>query len=320
MQEIGVGSRLIRESPIAVVDLETTGLNPGADRIVEVSVVRVDPDQPPQLVFDTLVHPMRRVAATEIHGITDDDVANAPQFREIAGELIGAMSDCVVAAYNVYFDIKFLAFELNNAGVNLVPPHLCLMYIRPMLGLGPRCRLEEACYSHNICYEVPHVAAYDAQASARLLEHYLQIMKERGISTFSELAQLRYYKFVESFDNDPLPSASALNLGCCEQLCSRSSRIMEVKIDPTRYALDEYWDALTTVLADLEITDEEVEYITNERKRLGLQEEQLRVLHARAFANAITQFVDDQWLDDEESQKLRRLRQCLSKIGWVPGE
>jgi hypothetical protein len=51
-----------------------------------------------------------------------------------------------------------------------------------------------------------------------------------------------------------------------------------------------------------------------------LPNERLRVLHARAFASAIAQFCDDQELDDNELIKLRRLHQCLSKLGWAPGE
>ena len=60
----------------------------------------------------------------------------APTFAEISGDVVRAMADCVVAAYNVYFDIRFLSYELQAAGLGDVPPHLCLMYLRPLLGLG----------------------------------------------------------------------------------------------------------------------------------------------------------------------------------------
>jgi DNA polymerase-3 subunit epsilon len=111
---IGITNRRITESPIAIFDFETTGLTPGVDRIVEASVVRVEPGKKPNLVLDTLVNPMRPVAATEIHGITDEDVKKAPTFSEIAEELVAALSDSAAAAYNVYFDIKFLSYELSQ--------------------------------------------------------------------------------------------------------------------------------------------------------------------------------------------------------------
>src|SRR5512134_1746588 len=102
----GILGVAVGEVSVAVVDIETTGLHAGADRVVEMSVVRVDPGGQPVLAVNTLVNPRRPVAATEIHGITDDDVADAPTFADIAGDVAGAISDAVLMAYNVYFDMR----------------------------------------------------------------------------------------------------------------------------------------------------------------------------------------------------------------------
>lgn len=122
----GIHDRPVAETPIAVFDFETTGLNPGYDRVIEVSVTRLDPGRPPRLVLDTLVNPRRRVSATEIHGITDGDVADAPKFGEIAGDLLAAISGSVLTGYNVYFDLRFLAAELERVGVAPECPYFCL--------------------------------------------------------------------------------------------------------------------------------------------------------------------------------------------------
>jgi DNA polymerase III epsilon subunit-like protein len=82
----GIIDHPIHNTPIAIVDFKTTGLTPGIDRVIEISVVKVVPGRQPYLAFDTLVNPNRLVAATEIHGITDDDVADAPQFSDITGD------------------------------------------------------------------------------------------------------------------------------------------------------------------------------------------------------------------------------------------
>ena len=100
--ESGINQLLIAQTPVAIIDFETTGLTAGLDRVVEVSVVRVDPDQKPRLVLDTLVNPNRPMGATEIHGITDADVQQAPKFSDIADEVLAVTAGCVVAAYNVY--------------------------------------------------------------------------------------------------------------------------------------------------------------------------------------------------------------------------
>ena len=316
----GIASQPIHETPVAIIDFETTGLTAGADRVIEVSVVRVDPGQKPCLVLDTLVNPHRHVAATEIHGITDADLENAPYFHEIAGELLGVLEGCVLAAYNVYFDIKFLNFEMANAGIEHEPPHFCLMYMRPLLGLGSRCKLQEACRHHGINYDATHIAAQDALASGQLLKCYLDELHRQQIRTYNDLTRLRNYRFLKSFVNDPFPSPSAFDLSGCDHLWSRVGHVHETVVDPTHKAIREYWDTLKTVVADLKITDEELRYVVAERNRLGLAKEQIRVLHARAFANAIAQFCDDEWLDDKELTKLRRLHQCLSTLGWAPGQ
>jgi DNA polymerase-3 subunit epsilon len=213
--ERGIQGRLIKETPIAVLDFETTGLSPGGDRVIEISVVRRDPGQRPRLVFDTLVNPGRRVAATHVHGIRDADVADAPAFGEIAGDLVEVLSGCVLSAYNVYFDIRFLEYELALAGVNRIPPHFCLMYLRPMLGLGDRCRLDAACACHGITLEAAryHSAAADTVASGELLELCLERIDLQGLRTFGDLARLRAsYKFLQSFSLHPLPGPAEFQL------------------------------------------------------------------------------------------------------------
>lgn len=99
----GVVNRSVLEIPVAVVDLETTGLYPGGDRIVELAVVRIEPKRQPTLVLDTLVNPRRSVSGTEIHGITNSDVAGAPTFEDIAGNLVAAIAGCVLASYQCLF-------------------------------------------------------------------------------------------------------------------------------------------------------------------------------------------------------------------------
>lgn len=314
----GIADRLISETPVAIIDFETTGLTAGHDRVVEVSVVRVDPGQAPQLAFDTLVNPRRPMAATEVHGITDADVANAPSFADIAGEVVAATSGCVVAAYNVYFDVQFLEFELGNAGVDQIPPHFCLMYLRPMLGLGSRCKLEEACKSHGVERTPSHIAAADAMASAELFVKYLAEIEAKGVSTYGELAKLKKYKFVDSFRLAPLPDASAFGLSRFAGAVSRAGAATGAS--PVITPAAAYWDLLKSVLVDLEVTDEELRAIKAEQEASGITAEEVRMLHARAFASVISQFAVDKRIDDAEQRRLRRLHECLVKLGWAPGQ
>jgi DNA polymerase-3 subunit epsilon len=198
-------TRPIADVPVAVLDFETTGMWPGVDRVVEVSIVRVEPGREPELVLDTLVNPSRRMGCTYVHGITDRDVLDAPRFEQVAGRVLRAVAGCVVAAYNASFDVRFLEHELGGVGVQHPFPHLCLMYLRPMLGFGKHCRLGAACWEHGIALTYAHTAAADAHAAARLWTVYRREIAARNIRTFAELAAVKRYKFTGSFDRAPHP-------------------------------------------------------------------------------------------------------------------
>lgn len=312
----GILDQPIAETPVAIIDFETTGLNAGRDRAVEVSVVRRDPGKEPRLVFDTLINPERRVGGTEIHGITDEDVADAPKFNDIASDVLRAASGCVVASYNVYFDIKFLEEEFRRSGLGHTAPHFCLMYMRPMLGLGSRCSLEDACRAHGVDYASAHVASSDALAGANLLEIYLGALQERGVETFGDLARLKSYKFIDSFSRRPFRSTRQPDDGPVEHWKSR----VIPKEPPRPNPLVEYWNALLAVITDLEITDEEIAYLDEKRRALTLDDDQVRMLHARVFSAAISQFIEDERIDERESRKLKRLSACLGRLGWAPGQ
>lgn len=111
--------RLGLTRPLAFLDLETTGISPETDRIVEVAVVLLHPDGT-SARWERLVHPGRAIPAeaTAVHRISDADVAGAPPFRELAAELAALLADCDIAGFNVArFDLKLLSTELARAGV-----------------------------------------------------------------------------------------------------------------------------------------------------------------------------------------------------------
>lgn len=317
----GIANNKINETPIAVVDLETTGLRPGFDRVVEISVFKKEPGKSSYLAFDTLVNPKRPVSATEIHGITDEDVKNAPTFDDIAGDFVDALSGCVIAAYNVYFDIKFLERELKQTGVSYLPPYFCLMYMRPLLNLGHRCNLETACHKHGINFDcrTAHIAASDAEVSAKLMEYYLDVMSDRKISTFGQLSHLKSYKFLDSFRYAPLPKAKSFNLKKSKKFLSRA-KCRPVGVALGRQVISECWDSLRSVLADLDIPEREFKGTLDIRRENRLPKKKMHAFHTKAFASVISRFISDKTLDYNKVLKLKRLSQCLSKLGWVLGE
>ena len=107
--------------PLAVFDLETTGVDVEKDKIVQLAIIRVEP-YGTRRTFETLVNPERPIPpeATAVHGIKDTDVANAPTFAQVRREVEELLMDADLAGYNsVRFDQPLLAAELKRAGSEL---------------------------------------------------------------------------------------------------------------------------------------------------------------------------------------------------------
>jgi len=111
---------LILNKPIAFFDLETTGIKVATDRIVEISLVKILPSGK-QEVYTKRVNPGMPIPprSTEIHGITDEDVKDAPRFEEIAKEVSNFIGNADLAGYNSNkFDIPLLVEEFLRADVD----------------------------------------------------------------------------------------------------------------------------------------------------------------------------------------------------------
>lgn len=106
--------------PLAFFDLETTGINVGSDRIVEIAILKAMPDGS-ELVKTLRVHPDMPIPlqSSLIHGIYDKDIADAPKFNEVAAEIAEFIGDADLAGYNSNrFDIPVLLEEFLRAGVD----------------------------------------------------------------------------------------------------------------------------------------------------------------------------------------------------------
>lgn len=105
--------------PLAVLDLETTGLNPQSDRIVEISVLLIQPDGS-RLSKTRRVNPGVPIpaGAAAVHGIRDEDVAGEPRFAQIARAFAEFLSGADITGFNVRgYDLPLLRHEFERAGV-----------------------------------------------------------------------------------------------------------------------------------------------------------------------------------------------------------
>lgn len=108
------------EKPIVFFDLETTGVNIGTDRIVEISILKVFPNGNKESKT-WLVNPEVEIPknASDIHGITNEKVVTEPTFKELAPKVSEMIAGCDLAGFNSNrFDIPLLAEELMRAGID----------------------------------------------------------------------------------------------------------------------------------------------------------------------------------------------------------
>jgi DNA polymerase-3 subunit epsilon len=188
--------RLNLKNPIIFFDLETTGINIAADRIVEISYLKVDlngNESSKTLRLNPEMPIPEKVVA--IHGITNEDVKDAPTFNEVAKSLARDFEGCDLGGYNsVKFDIPLLAEEFLRAGVDIdlksrkfVDAQVIFMKMEP--------RTLTAAYKFFVNKELDN--AHSAEADTRATYEVLQ-------------AQLDHYSNLEN-DIGKLAEFSAYN-------------------------------------------------------------------------------------------------------------
>jgi len=110
----------------AVVDLETTGGIPKRDKITEIAIIVYDGEK---IIaeFQSLINPERSIPAniTRITGISNDMVADAPKFYEVAKQVVEYTEGCIFVAHNVRFDYQFLVREFKQLGYTFTRRNLC---------------------------------------------------------------------------------------------------------------------------------------------------------------------------------------------------
>jgi DNA polymerase-3 subunit epsilon len=193
--------RLIEGTDFVVVDVETTGMSPVEDRITEIAMMRVRDGRIAE-EFSTLVNPLMTIPAyiTDLTGIDNIMVAEAPTAREVVPSMTEFLGDSVFTAHNASFDWSFVSstarrerlLELANDRLCTVRLTRRILPFLPSRSLGPVARFLD------ITIPQRHRASGDAYATALILIRYLTYLQRKyALRTVGEVLRFQEWKTSE---------------------------------------------------------------------------------------------------------------------------
>lgn len=298
--------------PIAVIDVETTGLFPFRhDRIVEVAAVTLGADGCIEHEFESLVNPVRDIGPSSIHGLNSEDVLYAPQFAEIAAALVDVLSGTVaIAAHNVRFDRQFLEIEFSRLGYQF--PDCFSICTMQMAGGG---KLSDCCRNHGFSPEgEAHQALTDARAAARLLTSLLAD-DPRMVRQLNQLTPIQWPAISAVTKRPVTRDASRRHQTELPTFIQRllGRRRDHALPDATEGAVIAYGALLDRVLEDRRVDDNEADALVETATRWGLSVEQVDHTHRDYLNQLVIAAVADGIVTDTERNDLKLVARLLGQ-------
>lgn len=176
-------------SEFVVFDVETTGLSPAKDKIIEIGAVKVNNGAVVE-EFHSMINPGQIISEniTKITGITNDMVKDSPAISEILPNFIEFIGNSPLIAHNASFDMGFLyeaareqKFKVNNAVVDT------LMLSRILIPTLEKYKLGFIAKSLNIQFDVAHRAVDDAVTAAKIWFELVKLLREKGIINLNQI-------------------------------------------------------------------------------------------------------------------------------------
>ena len=176
--------------PLAVIDLETTGIDLATDKIIEIAIVKLMPDGT-IVKKRKLVNPQKPIPAssTKVHGITDEMVKDAPTFKQVANEIKQFLNSCDLSGYNSNrFDVPMMVEEFLRSGLEFSMEGRKLLDVQKIFHMMEQRTLSAAYkfYCDKIL-ENAHSAEADATATLEILHAQVERYPQLGLTIESIL-------------------------------------------------------------------------------------------------------------------------------------
>ena len=177
----------MKEKRYTIIDIETTGGSAARERITEIAIVVHDGTKIIE-TFETLINPERSIPLyiTQITGISDVMVADAPKFYEVAKRIVQLTEGCVFVAHNVRFDYGFVQEEFRRLGYTFSRQQLCTVKLSRVAFPGLRSYALGNLIQHfGIQVNDRHRALADTLATVEIFEKIL--LKEENLKAATQM-------------------------------------------------------------------------------------------------------------------------------------
>ncbi len=194
--EVDLEQRILGETDFVVFDLETTGAKTPPCRITEIGAYRVQKGVITE-EFQTLVNPESPIPMfiSQLTGITDRMVKDAPRFSEVAADFLNFIGDSILVAHNAHFDLKFLNSEIGriHRDYRVGNQHLCTVKMsRKLLPHIENHRLNTVADYYRVSLVNHHRATDDARATAHIFVNLLDELQNLGVKDLAAAKKLKF--------------------------------------------------------------------------------------------------------------------------------
>ncbi|OPJ57129.1 PolC-type DNA polymerase III [Alkalithermobacter paradoxus] len=182
-------NNLTLEQTFIVFDIETTGLSSINDRITEIGAVKIKNSKIVDR-FSALVNPEIDIPYNiqQLTGITNDMVKSAKTIEQVLPKFLDFVGDSVLVAHNSEFDVGFIRENSKRLNINFENTHLdTIALAKVLLPNLKRYKLNILAKELNVELENHHRAVDDAQATAHIFIKFLEMLKQRGVTTLEEI-------------------------------------------------------------------------------------------------------------------------------------
>lgn len=204
------------DADYVVFDLETTGFSPETNRIIEIGAVKV---QNGKIVdkFSTFVNPQVPIPfrIEQLTSINDSMVIDAPVIADILPEFMKFCEGCVMVAHNADFDMSFIKKNCQRLDIDCKPTIVDTVALaRVLLPNLNRFKLDTVAKALGVSLENHHRAVDDAGCTAEIFVKFIEMLRERGMSTLDEVNAMG----TSSVQNvQKMPTYHAIILATCDQ-------------------------------------------------------------------------------------------------------